>query len=267
MKFAKFLFLLTLPVYFFSCKSVQRLPYYLQDVNDSTTFNAIKIPELRIQKNDQLSIQIFSISTDPKVDEIYNQPMTGANNGGGGGGGAGQMAMQGYLVDINGNIKHHRLGLIHAEGLTKEELAEEVKKRLSAPVELLKDPTVVVNFLNLRVTLLGQINSQGALNFPGERLSIIEAIGLAGGVTDFGTRDNVRVIREVNGKRETGVIDLTSKKLYDSPFFYLAQNDLILVGETDQRIGDIERQRITQQIAFAFTIVTVVATLANIFIK
>ncbi len=264
MKFLRLLILVT-PFYLFSCKSVQRLPYYLEDVTDSTTFNAIKVPELKIQKNDQLSIQVFSISTDPKADEIYNQPMSGGNNGGGGG--AGQSTLQGYLVDLNGNIKHHRLGIIHVEGLTKEELEDAVKKRLTVPVELLVDPTVVVRFLNLRVTLLGQINSQGALNFPGERLSIIEAIGLAGGISDFGTRNNVRIIREIDGKRETGTIDLTSKSLFDSPYYYLAQNDLVFVGETDQRIGDIERQRITQQIAFAFTIVTVVATLANIFIK
>lgn len=237
----------------------------MEDVTDSTKFNSFKIPELRIQKNDQLSIQIFSLSTRPEADILYNQPTAGAAGGGGGGGA--QVGMQGYLVDVHGNIQHHRLGEINVEGLTKQELAVEIKKRLTVPVELLKEPTVVINFLNLRVTFLGQIGAQGSLNFPGERLSIIEAIGLAGGITEFGTRDNVRVIREINGKRETGVVDLTSKNLYDSPYYYLAQNDLILVGENNQRIGDFERQRLTQQIAFAFTIVTVVATLANIFIK
>lgn len=266
MKFSKFLFLLTLPVYFFSCKSIQRLPYYLDNVTDSTQFSEVKIPELKIQKDDQLSIQIFSISTDPKVDQIYNQPSGGAGVGASSGGAA-QTTTQGYFVDLDGNILHHRLGLIQAEGLTKQELAVEIKKRLTEPVELLKDPTVIIHFMNFKVTMLGQIGKPGVLIVPGEKLTIIDAIGLAGGITDYGTKDYVRIIRESNGKRETGVIDLSSKDVFDSPYFYLAQNDLLIVGETKQKITDTEQQRITQQIAFAFTLVTVVATLANIFIK
>ncbi len=264
MKFLRLLFLLALPFYFFSCKSIQRLPYYLDDVTDSTKFNDVKIPELKIQKNDQLSIQIFSTSTKPETDALYNQPTTGA--GGSSGGGA-QAATQGYFVDLNGNIQHHRLGLIHAEGLTKYQLADEIKKRLMVPVELLKDPTVIINFLNFKVTLLGQVGSPGVLTVPGEKLTIIDAIGLAGGITDYGTKDYVRVVRESNGKRETGVVSLSSKDVFDSPYYYLAQNDLLFVGETKQKINDSEQQRITQKVAFAFTIVTVVATLANIFIK
>ena len=97
----------------------------------------MKIPELKIQKNDQLSIQVFSISNSPEQSDVpYNQPTIG-----------GQSA-PGYFVDLNGNIEHHRLGVIHAEGLTKQELAAEVKKRLAEPVELLRDPTVIVRFLN-----------------------------------------------------------------------------------------------------------------------
>ena len=90
---------------------------------------------------------------------------------------------------------------------------------------------------------------------------------MAGGITDFGKKDNVRILREINGKRETGVIDLSSKDLFDSPYYYLAQNDVLIVDETKQKLKDAEQAKITQRITFAFTIVTVAATLANIFIK
>jgi len=258
MKFTRILFLLAFPLYFISCKPVQQLPNYLDKVNDTTVKSEVKIPELRIQKNDQLSIQIFSLSTKPELsDAIYNQPT----------GGAGQTGNAGYYVDLNGNIEHHRLGVIHAEGLTKQELAVEVKRRLTEPVELLSNPTVIVRFLNFKVTVLGQVSAQGLLTVPGEKLTVIEAIGLAGGITDFGKKDNVRILREINGKRETGVIDLSSKDIFDSPYYYLAQNDVLIVDETKQKLKDTEQARITQKIAFAFTIVTVAATLANIFIK
>ncbi len=258
MKFTRILFLLAFPLYFISCKPVQQLPNYLDKVNDSTSKGEVKIPELKIQKNDQLSIQIFSLSTKPELsDAIYNQPT----------GGVGQTGGAGYYVDLNGNIEHHRLGVIHAEGLTKQELAKEVKRRLTEPVELLSNPTVIVRFLNFKVTVLGQVSTQGILTVPGEKLTVIEAIGLAGGINDFGKKDNVRILREINGKRETGVIDLSSKDLFDSPYYYLAQNDILFVDETKQKLKDTEQARITQKIAFAFTIVTVAATLANIFIK
>lgn len=258
MKFNRLLLLIIFPLYFVSCKPVQQLPNYLDKVNDSTSKGELKIPELRIQKNDQLSIQIYSLSTKPEQsDAIYNQPAFGV----------GQTGTAGYFVDLNGNIEHHRLGVIHAEGLTKGELASEIKKRLTTPVELLREPTVIVRFLNFKVTVLGQVATQGILSVPGEKLTIIEAIGLAGGITDFGKKDNVRILREIDGKRETGVIDLSSKDIFESPYYYLVQNDVLIVDETRQKLKDAEQARITQKITFAFTIVTVAATLANIFIK
>jgi len=209
---------------------------------------------LRIQKNDLLSIQISSLSTEPKADLIFNQAATTGSSGG-------------YLVDVDGNIDHHRLGTIHAEGLTKQELAVEIKKRLTQPVELLAEPTVVIRFLNFSVNMLGEVQRQGILTVPGESLNILQAIGLAGGVTDFGKRNSVKIMRETNGKRETGIIDLSSKDIFESPYYNLVQNDLIIVEPTNQKLKDADQARTIQKISFAFTIVTVAATLANIFIK
>ena len=255
MRSFRYLFLV-IPFYFFSCKPVQQIPYYLDKVNDSTGKGEVKVPELRIQKNDLVSIQIASLSTKPDIsDAIYNQ-VSAAGSG-----------SAGYLVDAQGNIEHHRLGVIHAEGLTKQELAAEIKKRLTVPVELLKDPTVIIRFMNFKVTVLGQVGQRGPVTVPGERLTVLEARGLAGGITDYGKKDKVKVVREINGQRETGIIDLSSKDIFDSPYYNLVQNDLLIVGETNEKMKDAQQAKIMQRITFAFTVVTVAATLTNIFIR
>ncbi len=128
MKFYRILLLFALPLYLLSCRTQQKLPYYLEHVNDSTGKGEVKIPELRFQKNDQISIQIASLATDPKAEEIYNQPIAV---------GIQSATSTGYIVDLHGNIQHHRLGSFHAEGLTKDELAAQIIKRLTEPVELL----------------------------------------------------------------------------------------------------------------------------------
>ena len=262
MKFTRIFLLLALPVYLFSCRTQQKLPHYLENVTDSIAKGDVKIPELRFQKNDQISIQISSLSTKPDVsDLIYNQPLSA------GAGGGQNLALMGYVVDLNGNIQHHRLGVFHAEGLTREELAAEIKKRLTEPVELLKDPTVIIRYLNFRVTVLGEVGQVGPVNIPGERLTILEAVALAGGISDFGKKDNVRVVREINGKRESGIIDLSEKNIFESPYYNLMQNDIVIVEPTKQKRNDAEQARISQKIAFGFTLVTVAATLANLFIK
>lgn len=252
--------MVSLPFYFFSCKPQQKIPYYLENVNDSTGKGVVVIPELRIQKNDQLSIQIFSLSTEPKADDVYNQPAAGTGGGQG-------LATTGYFVDLNGNIEHHRLGVIHAEGLTKHELASEIKKRLTEPVELLINPTVIIRYLNFHVTVLGQVGKEGPVTVPGERLTILEAVGLAGGITDYGKKNNVKILREINGQRETGVIDLSSKNIFESPYYNLMQNDVVLVEPTKQRLNEAEQSRIFQKISMGLTLVAAAATLANIFIK
>lgn len=254
MKFTRILLILALPIYLFSCRTQQKIPYYLEQVTDSTGKGEVKASSLRIQKNDLLSIQISSLSTKPEADLIYNQVTTGSS-------------VVGYLVDANGNIEHHRLGTIKAEGLTKQELVEEIKKRLTQPVELLANPTVVIRFLNFSVNMLGEVNKQGILTVPGESLNILQAIGLSGGVTDYGKRNAVKIVRETNGKRETGIVDLSSKDIFESPYYNLVQNDLIIVEPTKRKFNDAEQARTIQKVTFAFSVVTIVATLANIFIK
>jgi polysaccharide biosynthesis/export protein len=255
MKFNRILFLFLIPVYLISCKTQQKAPYYLDNLTDSSGIEEVNVPDLKIQKNDLLSIQVYSLSTMPDVDQLYNLPASGGKEG------------SGFLVDSYGNIEYPRLGTFHAEGLTKHELAAQIKKRLTEPVELLKEPTVIIRFMNFKITILGQVGKEGVIDVPGERITILQAVGLAGGITDNGKKTDLKVVREVDGKRETGTINLSDKSIFKSPYYNLVQNDLIIVGTTGQLQKEAEQVRVTQKISFGLTLVTVAATLANIFIR
>jgi polysaccharide biosynthesis/export protein len=261
MKFHRFLVVFCITAALFSCKPQQKVTNYLQNVNvnDTSGKKEVNVPDLVIQKGDQLSIQIYSLSLKPeKSDAPFNQLGTGAT---------GEGTAAGYLVDNEGNIEHHRLGTIHVEGLTKTQLAAEIKKRLTVPVELVTSPTVVIRITNFKVTMLGQVSQQGTIKIPGEKVTVLEAIGLAGGVTDFGKKTNIKILRELNGKRETGFIDLTSKDIFESPYYYLAQNDILIIEESNTKMKETEQARTMQKISFAFTLVTVAATIVTIFTR
>lgn len=255
MKFTRILLLLAISLYCISCGTQKKVPYYLENVTDTTGKAEVKIPELRFQKNDLLSIQVYSTSSKPEIsDALYNLP-SGVGTGNTGG----------FLIDAFGNIEYPRLGAIHAEGLTKQELAAEIKKRLTQPVELLKDPTVIIRFLNFRITILGEVAQVGTLTVTGERLTILEAIGMAGGITDYGKKNTVKIIRENNGKREVGYIDLSSRDIFESPFYNLMQNDIVLVEPTKQRAKQAEQSLVAQRITFALSLITSAAFIYNIF--
>ena len=126
-------------------------------------------------------------------------------------------------------------------------------------------PTVIVRFANLRVTVLGEVGRQGVIQFPGERMSIMEAIGLAGGVTDFGMKQSVKVVREVDGRREVGIVDLSSDSLYLSPYYNLAQNDLVLVDPTPRKAKKAEQEVFFRQAGFVLSIITAMAVVIRLF--
>jgi polysaccharide export outer membrane protein len=259
MKLIRTVLLIAFPLYFISCGTQQKLPNYLENITDSTGKGDVVIPELHIQKNDILSIQVYSASTLPQVDDLYNLRSTSAVSGTSG------STATGYLVDAKGNIEHPRLGSFHAEGLTKDELAALIKKRLTEPEELLKDPTVIIRFLNLRITVLGEVANQGPVNVPGERVTILEAVGLAGGITEYGLKNTVKVIREVDGKREIGQVDLSSDSLFLSPYYNMMQNDVVLVQPTKRKAKKAEQDMVLQRVSFGLSVITAIALLYNIF--
>jgi polysaccharide export outer membrane protein len=217
MKFQRLLLFLSVPLFFISCGTQKRTPLYLEQIRDTTIKNTFQFPELKIQKDDLLSIFVYSDALDKvKTDAMYNLPSTTS-------------ASTGFLVDVNGDIEYPGVGKIHAEGLTKIQLGEMIKDKLGKQDSVLKNPSVIIRWLNYKITLLGEVNKEGLVNLPGEKVNILEAIGLAGGITQYGKKETVRVFRDINGSREVGTIDLTSKDMFTSPYYHLMQNDIILV--------------------------------------
>jgi len=257
MKLTRTALLLVLPIYFISCGTQKTLPNYLEHVSDTSGKRDVVMPELRIQKYDNLSIQVYSASIDPKVDEIYNLRQSTSGNA--------QTTSAGILVDARGNIEYPRVGIIHAEGLTKKELADIIKKKINEKDSVLTDPSVIVRFLNFKVAILGEVKNPGVMTIPGERVTILEAIGLAGDVTDFGLKNNVKVVRETDGKREIGVINLSSDSLFLSPYYNLVQNDIVMVSPTKKKAQKAETDIVLQRASFALSVITAITLVYSIF--
>lgn len=232
----------------------------MQDVSDTTIRDSFRLRTPVIQKGDLLSIRVYSLAAgvDPRADAPYNLP---EQDGGGGGGST--IALRGILVDQDGNINYPQLGTIHAEGLTREQLAGVMREKLQ---DVLDQPTVIIRFLNYKITVLGEVGSPSTFTVPTERVTILEALGLAGDITEFGRKDNVKIIRENNGQIDVGTIDLTSKDMFTSPYFKLQQNDVVMVEQNRRKIGQQERQEVAQQIGIATSIITAIALILN-FIK
>jgi len=245
-----------------SCNVEKRLPNYLQHVNDSTILREVKIPELKIQKNDMLNIMVYSSSTNRDVaDEIYNLPNRAQTQGG-------QSAMGStstFLVDVNGNIDYPEVGVIHAEGMTRLQLQDTIKTRINAGKEMLNNPQVAVRFQNLRVLVMGEVKQQGPISIPGERVTILEAIGLAGGTTDYAIRQKVKIVREIDGKREMGYVDISSNDLFTSPYYSLMQNDVVVVDPIPRKTRNLIQSEVMQQLGWVISILTTALLIYNVF--
>jgi polysaccharide export outer membrane protein len=226
---------------------------YLQNIDSSGSAQLVNMPEPLIQKNDLLSIKVYSMSADPRTDLLYNLPETATTGGG--------TTANGFLVDANGLIEYPRVGTLKVEGLTKNQLAQTIKERLDT---VLRNPSVIVRFLNYRITVLGEVRSPGSFNVPTERVTILEALGLAGDITNLGNKTIVRVAREKEGQLELGYVDLSSQALFTSPYFRLQQNDVVFVEQNRRRLQQEERQNVAQQVGIATGIITAIALIVNI---
>lgn len=134
----------------------------------------------------------------------------------------------GYRVDSKGFIELPVIGSVMAAGRTLEQLRDSVKQRVLA-TGYLKDVSVQVRYLSFRVTILGEVNNPGTFIIPSQRVNVLEALGLARDVTMYSRRDNILVVREEEGKRSYGRIDLKSKGVFQSPYYQLKPNDVLYV--------------------------------------
>ena len=215
-----------------SCTTYKQLQY-LQGEIDSTKYSQFKVPEQRAQKGDQLSINVFSDNA------AASAPFNTGSISSGVGSSTGQSATANsnlgtYEVDKDGNIFFPVLGLLRIEGLTKEGISNLLDSKLKGT--FLTNPYYVIRFQNLKFTVFGEVGSPGVYPLTRNNLNIFEALTYAGDLSMFGKRHNILVIRENNGKREFGRIDITNPDVFNSPYYYLQQNDMILVDMRKQKL-------------------------------
>jgi polysaccharide export outer membrane protein len=237
-----------------SCRDTRQLTYF-ENRLDTTSIQNIKVPEVIIQKGDILSIMVYS--DNPKATEIYNQPLmmaAGSNSASASG------APEGYQVDEDGKILFQGLGPLQVEGLTKKQLIALLNSKLKDTV--LTNPYYSIRFLNLKLSILGEVKQPGPVSIPNERINILEAIGLAGDFSDFARRDSVIIIRESMSTRQVITVDLSKTDVLRSPDYYLQHNDIIVVRAIKKKstATDIITQR---NIAIAVSIVSTAAILIN----
>lgn len=211
---------------------------YLQDIEENTSMSMTVNKGIIIQPQDQLSIIVTS--RDPKMAVPFNLSVSTFYTGSELSSSAGaSQRITGYIVDNAGDINFPSLGQIHVAGLNRWELQDLIRDELSDS-GLLKDAVVTVEFLNFKVSVLGEVTSPGTYTVTGDKITILQALALARDLTIYGQRENVRVIREQNGQRQIYVLNLTDSDIFSSPAYYLQQNDVVYVTPSKVRAGQGE---------------------------
>ncbi|MDG5490124.1 polysaccharide biosynthesis/export family protein [Psychroserpens sp. SPM9] len=208
-----------------SCASKKEI-LYVQDIenynNKPITFSSPKI-----QPNDILNITVGALIEESA--KPYNKSNTNV------GASVEMMQLEGYLVSQDNTINFPELGIISTENKTVVELSEHIKKLLEDGGHL-KRPNVNVRLLNAKVTILGEVNQPGTYNFTEYSVTLLQALGYAGDLTINGKREDVKVIREVDGNRIVSTIDLTSGEFLNSEFYQIKPNDVIYVGQNNPKV-------------------------------
>jgi len=255
-----------------SCVDSKKLAYF-NNVKRDTTIQMQAVPPIfKINKNDLLQITIESL--DAQAMAVLNQtngsptassagsaqmtttPSTGTTSTSG--------TVAGNLVNEKGNITLPLLGIVKAEGLTKEELEAEIRKEL-IDKKIVLDPIVTIRILNYKITILGEVNRPGVIPVPNEKITLPEALGLAGDLTPFGRRDNVLLARLVGNKMVYKRFSLNDDKLFDKDLYYLQNNDLIYVEGNKAKAGQSDRS--TQTIPIFLSSISLLAVILSLAIR
>jgi polysaccharide export outer membrane protein len=217
-----------------SCHTKEKLVYF-QDEPKDTIQNPIRF-ETTFRPDDFISIQV--IGPDPEVVEAFNLPLgnyaVNHNNNNGytqdnpavNGYTQGNPALSGYLIDSDGFVNLPVIGKIPLGGLTRQQVVNNLEDKLS---EYINSPSVSIQILNFKVTVLGDVSQPGTFKIPNERITVLEALGLAGDLNLTGVRSNVLLIREEDGIKKEYRIDLTKSDVFNSPYYFLRQNDVLYV--------------------------------------
>ena len=217
-----------------SCRVTKPSQYFSNLKKDTTLINAVSADfELKIMKGDRISISVTSLSS--LEDALFN-------SAGVGGGASGTSAAKGggYLIPQDGNVLLHRVGTIQAAGLTRKELSKKLEVLLLA---FMKEPIVQINFLNHKVTVMGEVRTPQVISMTDEPLSIIDALILSGDVTANAKRNNIAIIRQEGNERKVKHVNLEDNSIFSSPLYYVQPNDIILVSADNERFEKEENRR------------------------
>ncbi len=253
-----FLALVLITASMISCTAPKKV-VYLYNLKDSVSGNLGSAQsgfDNLIQKNDQLWITIGGTNL---TDLVIVNSASGIPTGTAGANLIPGTTSTGYLVEADGKIKLPYLGAVKAEGLSRLQLEAFLTEKFK---DYTKEPVVNVRFLNYNFSVLGEVSKPGRFNMPTERTTILEALSIAGDINEFGKRENVLIIREVNGQRDFVRINLLSKDLFKSPYYYLKTNDVIYVEPVQTRF--IARTGIPQYIGIAAVGISLLITIINL---
>jgi polysaccharide biosynthesis/export protein len=240
---------------FFSCS--QRNLTYLSDLQAQAVYteNITNSIEPIMQPNDLLEIDINSLS--PESNALFSK---GVLQTGGNGNNlvASNRVSAGYLVDKNGFVAFPVIGKVKLAGLTKEEATIKLTELLGKYV---RQPIVNIKYLNFKVTVIGEVKNPSSFAIPAEKVNILEAIGLAGDMTDYGKRESVLILREQDGKRLITRVNMNNKEVLNSPYFYLKQNDIVYVEPDKSKLVRVNlgRQNLQYWLAIG-SVVTLILT-------
>jgi len=239
---------LTIILLFSSCFDAKKIAYFQKAPNQSDTISTSRLYVPHIQTGDILSIYINSLS--PEASSFFN-PYTQATGAVAASSASTQSSTQGistapaltqssspgFLVDASGNIELPLIGVIKVSGLTTVDARDTIKRHL---LTYLKEPTVTVRISNYKISVLGEVAKPAVYIIPNEQITLPEALSMAGDLTIFAKRNNIQIIRDVNGKKEFGTINLNSRDVFNSPYYYLHANDVVYVepGKSKAQVND-----------------------------
>lgn len=243
-----------------SCGNIRQLQY-MQGQFDTAKLSQVTYPEPLIQSNEMISITVYS--DDPRASAYYNLPVQATLSN--------TAAVPSpivntttpgstYLVDEAGNIQFPGLGVLKVAGLTKNQLYKLLDSNLTGK---LQNPYYIIRLSSYKITMLGEVAKPGQFTIPNERVSLLEAIALAGDLTVYGRRDNVLIIREINGQRTYARVDLRNPEIMASPYFYLQPNDMILVDVNKNKAAATD-QATVRNISLATSIISVLAVIISV---
>lgn len=256
----RILSLLIVIALFSSCSS-KKTYIYLSDMESGRGYVQQQKPQAIIRTNDCISIIVSSKTPELAIPfNVNNKGIKVTNDGDVRLEAKGQSTNDnGYVVDINGNIDFPILGLIHIEGLTLNEASNLIKSKIEEG-KYISAPTVTTEFINFRFYVLGAVNNKGEHNIARSRVSLLEAISIAGDLSSNARADRVMVIRENSGSQIKYVHDLTSKDIFESPGFYLMQNDIVYV----EPIPQTSRERTRENFSFITTIISSITAVISV---